>query len=228
MAADGCRVHIVDDDAMVRRALERLICSAGYEVSAYSSAGDFLDSRRDLEPGCLVLDMRLPDIDGMEVYRRLRERGSVMPVIFMTGFGDILMSVQAMKAGAVDFLPKPVGDETLLGAIDGALAEDRRARAEHLEIAELSRRYASLTTREREVLHLVLEGRLNKQIAGELGISEKTVKVHRGRVMTKMGARRVAQVVQAAVRLGLETPTAAARPTPRGWAGGRRGTALLA
>jgi RNA polymerase sigma factor (sigma-70 family) len=195
-------VFIVDDDVSVRTALSRLIASAGHTTRAFSSAREFLDSQCYLNPGCLVLDVRLPDLDGMELHQRLQASGSPVPVIFMTGFGDIPTSVRAIKSGAVDFLPKPVADETLLRAIDAALAEEARQRADRVEVQELNRRFELLTPRERDVFRLVLSGRLNKQIARELGISEKTVKVHRGRVMSKMGARRVAQLVQFAARLG--------------------------
>jgi len=195
-------VFIVDDDVSVRTALTRLIASAGHTSRAFSSAREFLDSHCYLQPGCLVLDLRLPDLDGLELHERLQASGSPVPVIFMTGFGDIPTSVRAIKSGAVDFLPKPVADETLLAAIDTALAEEARQRADRVEVQELNRRFELLTPRERDVFRLVLAGRLNKQIARELGISEKTVKVHRGRVMSKMGARRVAQLVQFAARMG--------------------------
>jgi RNA polymerase sigma factor (sigma-70 family) len=196
------QVFIVDDDVSVRTALTRLVGSVGHSVRAFSSAREFLDSQCYLHPGCLVLDVRLPDLDGMELHERLQAAGTPIPVIFMTGFGDIPTSVRAIKSGAVDFLPKPVSDDTLLRAIDTALAEEARQRADRVEVQELSRRFELLTPRERDVFRLVLAGRLNKQIARELGISEKTVKVHRGRVMSKMGARRVAQLVQFAARMG--------------------------
>jgi RNA polymerase sigma factor (sigma-70 family) len=195
-------VFIVDDDVSVRTALSRLVASAGHTVRAFSSAREFLDSQCYMNPGCLVLDVRLPDLDGIELHERLQAAGTAVPVIFMTGFGDIPTTVRAIKSGAVDFLPKPVADDTLLRAIDAALAEEARQRADRVEVQELNRRFELLTPRERDVFRLVLAGRLNKQIARELGISEKTVKVHRGRVMSKMGARRVAQLVQYAARMG--------------------------
>ena len=195
-------VFIVDDDVSVRTALSRLVASAGHTVRVFSSAREFLDSQCYMNPGCLVLDVRLPDLDGIELHERLQAAGTAIPVVFMTGFGDIPTTVRAIKSGAVDFLPKPVSDETLLRAIDTALAEEARQRADRVEIQELTRRFELLTPRERDVFRLVLAGRLNKQIARELGISEKTVKVHRGRVMSKMGARRVAQLVQFAARMG--------------------------
>lgn len=224
MAGERGRVYLVDDDVLVRRALVRLIASAGHDVIAHASARDFLESGHRAGNACLVLDVRLPDMDGLEVYRRLREQGDTLPVIFMTGFGDIPMTVQAMKAGAADFLPKPVSDDALLNAIDAAIAQGIRMHDEFLEVQELSRRYATLTGREREVLGLVLAGRLNKQIAHELGISEKTVKVHRGRLMAKMGARRVAQLVQFAVRLGIEAGPPPSRPAQESGFGLRRGS----
>jgi FixJ family two-component response regulator len=170
-----------------------------------------------------LLDIRLPDVDGMELQERLRTSASLLPVIFLTGFGDIATSVKAMKSGAMDFLPKPVNDETLLRAVDVALAEGARVRAADVENEQISRGHESLTPRERDVFLLVLAGRLNKQIARELGISEKTVKVHRGRVMAKMGARRVAQLVQFAARIGL-VPGAGVSEVRAGQAAGRTAT----
>ena len=210
----GAEVFVVDDDPDVRSALGRLIAAAGHEVRTFGSAREFLDSDCHRQPGCLLLDVRLPDLDGIELHRRLQENGTGLPVIFMTGFGDIPTSVQAIKSGAFDFLPKPVPDATLLEAIDAALAVEAEHRAERLETEELARRFNSLTPREVDVLQLVLAGRLNKQIARQLGISEKTVKVHRSRVMAKMGARRVAQLVQLAVRLGIKERPADDQRTP--------------
>jgi FixJ family two-component response regulator len=195
-------VFVVDDDVSVRIALTRLLSSAGHTVRAFSSAREFLDSQCYLQPGCLILDVRLPGLDGLELHERLHSAGTSIPVVFLTGFGDIPTTVRAMKSGAVDFLPKPVSDDTLLRAVETALREEARQRADRMERLELGRRFQLLTPREGEVFRLVLAGRLNKQIARELGISEKTVKVHRGRVMSKMGARRVAQLVQFATRLG--------------------------
>lgn len=203
MIGPRSEVFIVDDDPAVRTALGRLIASAGRDVRTFASGREFLDSPYPRGPGCLVLDVRLPDLDGFELYRQLREAGATLPVIFMTGFGDIPTSVRAIKSGAVDFLPKPVEEDTLLGAINSALEGEAKSRAEREELQEVQRRYGLLTPREVDVFRLVLAGRLNKQIGRELGISEKTVKVHRARLMTKMGARRVAQLVQLAVRLGL-------------------------
>jgi len=199
----AAEVFVVDDDPSVRIALVRTLTSAGYRVRDFAAAQEFLDSGSHLQPGCLILDLRLPDLDGMALYERLRAAGAWMPVIFLTGFGDIPTSVEAMKAGAMDFLPKPVADEVLLAAVDAALAEEARRRADRVEQDQIAGRLATLTARERQVMQLVLAGRLNKQIAGDLGISEKTVKVHRGRVMAKMGVAQVARLVSLVARAGL-------------------------
>jgi FixJ family two-component response regulator len=188
---------------LVREALARLIASAGYEVRAYASASEFLDGWKGAGPSCIVLDLKLPDLDGMALHRWLKESEAGVQVIFMTGFGDIPTSVEAMKAGAFDFLSKPVTEDRLLASIDAALSVAVQAHADQQEMQELTRRYESLTPREREVLRLVVAGRLNKHIARDLQISEKTVKVHRGRVMQKMGTRRVAELVLYAMRLGI-------------------------
>ena len=199
----AAEVFVVDDDPSVRTALVRTLTSAGYRVRDFAAAQAFLDSGSHQQPGCLILDLRLPDLDGMALYERLRAAGAWMPVIFLTGFGDIPTSVEAMKAGAMDFLPKPVADEVLLAAVEAALVEEARRRADRVEQAEIAGRLATLTARERQVMQLVLAGRLNKQIAGDLGISEKTVKVHRGRVMAKMGVPQVARLVSLVARAGL-------------------------
>ena len=199
----AAEVFVVDDDPSVRTALVRTLTSAGYRVRDFAAAQAFLDSGSHQQPGCLILDLRLPDLDGMALYERLRAAGAWMPVIFLTGFGDIPTSVEAMKAGAMDFLPKPVADEVLLAAVEAALVEEARRRADRVEQDEIAGRLATLTARERQVMQLVLAGRLNKQIAGDLGISEKTVKVHRGRVMAKMGVPQVARLVSLVARAGL-------------------------
>jgi FixJ family two-component response regulator len=196
-------VFVVDDDASVRTALRRLIESAGHDVRTFGSAREFLENATYGASSCLVLDVRLPDLDGVELHRRLRENGQLLPVIFMTGFGDIPASVHAIKSGAVDYLAKPVSDETLLRAIDAALETGAKSRAARQETGELTNRFDTLTPREVDVFRLILLGRLNKQIARDLGISEKTVKVHRARLMAKMRAKHVAHLVKYAVRLGV-------------------------
>ena len=203
MPNDSNSVFIVDDDYSVREALSRLLDATGHHAVTFQCASEFLNSRCYLGPGCAVLDVRLPDADGIELYAELHRSGMTMPVIFLTGFGDISASVRAIKSGAVDYLSKPVDDGAFIGAIDAALAEEARLRQERDELAGLRSCYERLTPRERDILQLVLAGRLNKQIARELGISEKTVKVHRGRVMAKMQARRVAQLVRSAVKIGV-------------------------
>ncbi len=202
-------VFIVDDDASVRRALTRLIKSAGYEVQAFASARDFLDysSINDEGPGCLVLDVRMPGLSGLDLQHELQAANASLPIIFITGHGDIPMSVQAMKEGAVDFLPKPVKDKVLLKAIDQALERAVREHAVQDEIEDIRRRLDTLTPRELDVLRLVITGMLNKQIAHELGTVEKTIKVHRARVMEKMEVQSLAELVRIAERVGIGRTT---------------------
>jgi FixJ family two-component response regulator len=199
-------VFVVDDDAPMRASLQNLLRSVGLRVEAFASAQEFLRSTRPDVPSCLVLDVRLPGLSGLELQQRLAEGDMAMPIIFITGHGDIPMTVQAMKAGAVEFLTKPFRDQALLDAIQQALARDRQAREQQTKSEELRRRYRSLTPREREVMALVVAGLLNKQIAGELGTSEASVKVHRQHVMEKMGAGSLAALVRMADRLGIPTP----------------------
>jgi FixJ family two-component response regulator len=199
-------VFVVDDDPSVRRAIKRLIESVGLQVELFGSAPEFLRSKRPDAPSCLVLDIRLPGISGLDFQRQLAEADIHIPIVFITGHGDIPMSVRAMKAGAVEFLTKPFRDEDLLDAIQLALERDRARRQQESRIAALRKRFQSLTPREREVLRLVVLGRLNKQIAGELGTSEITIKVHRARVMRKMQAESLADLVRMASRLGLPGP----------------------
>jgi len=197
-------VFLVDDDPSVRKALTRLIKSAGYQARAFGSAREFLDVR--LEPefsACLVLDIRMPGLTGLDLQNELQAVNANLPIIFITGHGDIPMSVRAMKAGAVDFLSKPVKDADLLSAIEQALARAARQSAERLELAEIRNRFERLTPREREVLEHVVSGQLNKQIAFDLGTVEKTVKVHRARVMEKMGVQSLAELVRIAERAGI-------------------------
>jgi FixJ family two-component response regulator len=196
MASFASDIAVVDDDPDICAALRRLLGAAGHEVRTFQSAGEFLAAGREPEPGCMLIDLRLPDLNGIELYQRLRAHGSTPPVIFMSGYGDIPTSVLAMKSGAMDFLSKPASEETLMIAIENALAFDAQTRDGRTHEHEIARRFASLTPRELEVLRLVMAGRLNKQIAREMHISEKTVKVHRGHVMAKMGVRRVAQLVK--------------------------------
>jgi len=193
-------VFVVDDDAWVRESLETLIHDEGWQSETFASAQEFLDRPRTSTPTCLVLDVSLPGLNGLELQERLAER-TEMPIIFITGHGDIPMSVGAMKAGAVEFLTKPFNDEALLAAIRQALERSCLAIAQETEMRVLRERYASLTPRERDVMALVVSGLLNKQVAGELGITESTVKAHRGQVMQKMMANSVADLVKMTARL---------------------------
>jgi FixJ family two-component response regulator len=196
-------VFVVDDDASVREALQRLVRSAGLRVEAFASAEEFLNHPRAAVPSCLLLDVRLPDLSGLDVQRRMVDANNEIPIVFITGHGDIPTTVRAMKAGAVEFLTKPLVEGDVLESIRQAIARDRAARDHLAETAELRGRYASLTPREQEVLEWVVSGLLNKQIAGELGISEETVKVHRGHVMRKMEADSLAELVRMSERLGI-------------------------
>lgn len=200
-------VFLVDDDPALLKALSRLLRSAGFQVEAFASASDFL-CRHDPEvPGCLVLDVSMPELSGLELQRALVTLGCERATVFLTGHGDIPMSVQAMKQGAVDFLTKPVDERLLLEAIRAAVEEDRVARSKRAELAEIHRRLAALTPRERQVLGLVVSGKLNKQIAAELGTVEKTIKVHRAHIMEKLKVRSVAALVRLAERAGIPQPS---------------------
>jgi FixJ family two-component response regulator len=197
-------VFIVDDDPSVREALTSLIRSAGLRVIAFASGREFLQHERSAFPACLILDIRLPELGGFDLQRMLAEAGRQLPVIFITGHGDIPMSVRAMKAGAVDFLPKPFRDEELLSTILQALELDRGGREQHERSREIQRRFGTLTRREREVMGHVVQGLLNKQIAAVLGIAEITIKVHRRRVMQKMNAPSLAELVRMGEKLARE------------------------
>jgi FixJ family two-component response regulator len=194
-------VFVVEDDQSVREALAGLIRSAGWNAEVFVSADEFLATPRSDAPSCLVLDVGLPGLSGLDLQARLAERGESVPIVFITGQGDIPMSVRAMKAGAVEFLTKPFGEQELLEGITRAVERDRLARLSHEEIEDLRLRHSALTTRERQVMDLVVAGRLNKQAAAELGTSEITVKVHRGRVMAKMKAQSLPDLVNMAARL---------------------------
>src|SRR5262245_6090160 len=196
-------VFVVDDDAAVRDALASLLKSVGLRAEMFASAAQFLEGKRPNAPSCLVLDVRLPGLSGLDFQAELAKKGIQVPIIFITGHGDIPMSVRAMKAGAVEFLTKPVRDQDLLDAIQLALERDRARRGQEQTVAELRANVKTLTPREHEVMADVTAGFMNKQIAGEMGVSEITVKVHRGNVMRKMGARSLADLVRMADVLGI-------------------------
>ncbi|WP_443478913.1 response regulator transcription factor [Novosphingobium aerophilum] len=191
-------IHVVDDDPSIRVALDGLFRSVGYTVRTFASATEFMASGCAQAAGCVILDVRLPGVSGLDFQVQLAEAGVQMPVILMTGHGDIPMSVRGMKAGAVDFLPKPFREQDMLDAVTTALARDARQRAERQGSQELRERYALLSPREREVMGFVAQGRMNKQIAWDLELSEITVKIHRGNAMRKMGARNLADFVKMA------------------------------
>ena len=191
-------VHVVDDDASVRGALEGLFDSVGLQTQTYAAARDFLATSLADRPGCIVIDIRLPDMNGLDVQIQLTEIGVRLPVVMMTGHGDIPMSVRAMKRGAVDFLPKPFRDQDMLDAVMAAIERDRQRRTIEGGVSQMQQRYATLSPRELQVMQLVTAGKMNKQVAGELGISEITVKIHRGAAMRKMGARSLADLVRMA------------------------------
>ncbi len=196
-------VHIIDDDASLRGALDSLFRSTGQATRLYESVSAFLDTELPDAPGCLVLDVRMPGMSGLDFQQKLEELGVRLPVVFMTGHGDIPMSVRAMKAGAVDFLAKPFRDQEMLDAVAAALDRDRAQRAEGGKLDTLKAAYATLSPRERQVMALVAAGKMNKQVAGDLSLSEITVKIHRGAAMRKMGAKTLADLVRMAEALAL-------------------------
>jgi len=198
-------VFVVDDDASMRDAISRLLNAVGLTVQTFTSAREFLNRRLPDVPGCVVLDVRLPGLSGLDLQREMVERGIHIPVVFITGHGDIPMSVQAMKAGAVEFLTKPFRDQDLLDAVRSGIQLDRKEREERAELAELRDCVRQLTQREQEVMSLVVSGLLNKQIALQLGTSEKTIKIHRSQVMRKMRATSLADLVRMSQKLGTRT-----------------------
>ena len=202
MSEEPAVVFVVDDDESIRRSLEALLRSVGHDVRLFSSAQEFMRAERPDAPGCLVLDVRLPGMSGLTFQQELVKEGIVVPVIFVTGHGDVPMTVRAMKAGAAEFLTKPFDDQVLLDAIHAAIERDRARRRDAAHLGEVQALYRGLTERERQVMRLVAAGRVNKQIAAELGLSLVTVKVHRGQVMRKMLANSVADLVRMADRLG--------------------------
>jgi FixJ family two-component response regulator len=206
MSEDRAVAFVIDDDPSMQRSLDTLLRSVGLDVRLFSSAQEFMRAERPDVPGCLVLDVRLPGMSGLAFQQELLKAGVALPVIFLTGYGDVPMTARAMKAGAAEFLTKPFDEQVLLDAIHAAIERDRARRRDAAGLAELKSRYRGLTEREREVMSLVVAGRVNKQIAAELGLSLVTVKVHRGQVMRKMLAKSVPELVRMADRLGPPSP----------------------
>ena len=200
-------VFVVDDDASVREALDGLFRSIGLQAKTFGSAAEFLQHKLPDAPSCLVLDVRLPGLSGLDFQAELAAAGLHIPIIFMTGHGDIPMTVKAMKAGAIEFLPKPFRDQDMLDAVQQALERDRERRQHNSSLAKLKSSFGTLTPREQEVMSLVTAGLMNKQVAGEIGVSEITAKVHRGNIMRKMGAKSLAELVRMADALGVRRPS---------------------
>jgi FixJ family two-component response regulator len=205
MSSGKPAVYVVDDDPSVRVAMERLLKSVGLTVKTFASAQEFLDQTTPEWSGCLIVDLRMPGMGGLDLQDQLSTRQVSLPVIFLTGYGTVPASVRAMKSGAVDFLEKPVDDQTLLDAVHKALERDRGARRDQAEMQALHRRLAALTPREYEVLTFIISGRLNKQAAAELGTTEKTIKVHRARIMEKLQCASLAELVRLAEKAGIRT-----------------------
>jgi FixJ family two-component response regulator len=203
VSADQPTVFVVDDDLSVREALRNLLRSVGLMVETFGTAKEFLDRKGPNQPGCLILDVRLPGESGLDLQNHLLKAKIRTPIIFITGHGDIPMSVRAMKAGAIEFLTKPFRDQDLLDAVRQALERDHQNRSRQADVADTRKRYESLTAREQEVLTLVVQGLINKQVGEKLGISEPTVKLHRGRLMEKMGAESIVDLIRMAEKLGI-------------------------
>ena len=208
MTEENPMIYVVDDDPSMRKALERLLRSAGHDAKTFASALEFLDFNHPDAPGCLILDIKMPKLSGLELQERLAAKGISFPIVFITGHGTVPASVKAFKAGAMDFLQKPFKDSELLDAVSRGIEKHRRLKQEQNEIKELRARMEALTPRECEVLRLVVSGMLNKQVAFDLGTAEKTIKVHRARVMEKMDARSFADLVRFAEKLGIRSPEA--------------------
>ncbi len=200
-------VFVVDDDDAVRSSLKLLLQSAGLAVSTCGTAAEFLSGHDPDQPGCLVLDVRMPDMTGLELQEELSRRGAIIPVIFITGHGDVPMAVEAMQHGAIDFLQKPFRDQDLIGRVRNALAQDERHRAQLSARRTIEARLASLTPREQQVLRLLAQGRSNKQMAGELGVSQRTIEIHRAHLMRKMQAHSVAQLIRMSLNAEIRTNT---------------------